>query len=341
MYRARSLASAIVATVATAAALTGVVWLSAVLAARGTSQAILPTLLTTNSFAGLEWPFRADQPPVAVHITFYLAVLIVALVAGLVTLLAIRKAAPRNGAAAFLGTWFGVVLGSILAAGAVYFMRVDALAASAGARNEVLATLLRGFTYGGLLLGLVPAVLSWATFKIANRQRAAKYVEAMDLAEGKNADENPFDLAPGSISDERPVEPGFTYPAGEAVHDGAYRDADLPPSERRTGGMTFSDVTDATGEDFGERDEDAPSFETVAAEPREVADVSFGDDQSVRSTDDESQPPVPTAPVSPTPQAPTAEVTGDQVDDLGSRPADYGLDDNGTPRDAELRQTGT
>lgn len=257
MYRARSLASAVVAALATAAALAGVVWAGAELAARGTSQAILPTMLTTGSFAGLEWPYRADQPATSVHVAFYVAVGLVAIVAGFVTLLATRKASPRNGAAALFGTWFGVVLGSALAALAVYFIRVDALAAEAAARNELLGSMLGRFTFGGLALGLVPALLSWATFKIANRTRAAEYVDAMDRAEGRNTDENPFDLAPGSNGEARPVEPGFTYPAGDHFHDGSYRDTDLPPSERRTGTMTFSDVTDATGEDFsdGTRDD--------------------------------------------------------------------------------------
>lgn len=256
MYRARSLASAIVAALATAAALAGVVWAGAELAARGTSQAILPTMLTTGSFAGLEWPYRADQPATSVHVAFYVAVGLVAIVAGFVTLLATRKASPRNGAAALFGTWFGVVLGSALAALAVYFIRVDALAAEAAARNELLGSMLGRFTFGGLAVGLVPALLSWATFKIANRTRAAEYVDAMDRAEGRNTDENPFDLAPGSNGEPRPVEPGFTYPAGDHFHDGSYRDTDLPPSERRTGTMTFSDVTDATGEDFSDAPRD-------------------------------------------------------------------------------------
>lgn len=256
MYRARSLASAVVATLATGAALSTAVWAGAVLAARGTSQSILPTLLTTGSFSGLEWPFRADRPGTPVHVAFYVAVAAAAVVTGLVTLLAVRRGSPRNGAAALLGTWFGTVLGCLVAAVAVYYLRLDALAANAGARNEVLAGLLGRFAFGGMVLGLVPALLSWVAFKIANRSRAAAYTEAMDLADGRNVDENPFDLAPGSISQSRPVEPGFTYPSGDGSHDGSYRDVDLPPSERRTGTMTFSDVTDATGEDFSDADRD-------------------------------------------------------------------------------------
>lgn len=252
MYRARSLAAAIVATLATAAALASIVWAGAELAARGTSQGILPTLLTTGSFAGLEWPYRADSPATSVHVTFYVAVGLVAILAGLLTMLATRKASPRNGAAAFFGAWLGVVIGAVIAAFLVYSIRLDALAATAGARNEVLASLLGRFAFGGLVVGLVPAILAWVTFKIANRSRAAEYAAAMDLAEGRNTDENPFDLAPGSNGDTRPVEPGFTYPAGDSVHDGSYRDSDLPPSERRTGTMTFSDVTDATGEEFSD-----------------------------------------------------------------------------------------
>ena len=282
MYRARSLASAIVATLATAAALSAAVWASAALAARGTSQSILPTLLTTGSFSGLEWPFRVDKPGTSVHVAFFVAVAVAAIVTGLVTLLVARKASPRNGAAAFAGTWFGAVLGCVLAAVAVYFIRTDALAATAGARNEVLAGLLSRFTFGGLALGLAPALLSWVTFKIANRSRAAAYREAMDLAEGRNIDENPFDLAPGSISETRPVEPGFTYPSGDGSTDGSYRDADLPPSERRTGGMTFTDVTDATGEDFidGSRDDLSTHTEDYGVHPKPAAEET----QQLRKT---------------------------------------------------------
>lgn len=328
MYRARSLASALVAALATAAALAGVVWAGAELAARGTSQAILPTLLTTGSYAGLEWPFRADQPPTSVHVTFYVSVVLVALVAGLVTLLAARKASPRNGAAALFGTWFGVVLGSVLAALVVYFIRVDALAASAGARNEVLSSLLSRFAFGGLALGLVPALLSWAAFKIANRTRAAEYTEAMDLAEGKNVDENPFDLAPGSISDSRPVEPGFTYPAGEHYTDGSYRDADLPPSERRTGTMTFSDVTDATGEDFA--DGPRPS-EPEGDSPRPVADFVPGGGTAGDSSVDAS----PTAS-----GAPAASSREPGSENLSSRADDYGYHGASWVENA-LRKTGS
>lgn len=342
MYRARSLASAIVATLATAAALAGVAWFGAVLAARGTSQAILPTLLTTNNFAALEWPYRADQPPVAVHVAFYVAVALVALLAGLVTLLATRRASPRNGAAALLGTWLGVVIGSVAAAVSVYFVRLDALAPTAAARNDVLASLLRDFAFGGLLLGLVPALLSWATFKLANRTRAAEYTTAMDRSEGRNVDENPFDLAPDSNGSARPVEPGFTYPAGDTVHDGSYRDADLPPSERRRPSMTFSDVTDATGEDFADRDTAARQPDPYAPPAeREPADLSFGAPTAG-----------PTVPAATTGAAPatdrgadTPDGAADSADDLDARGRDYGLDRGATKAEqaeqAELRKTGT
>lgn len=335
MYRARSLASALVAALVSAAALAGVVWAGAELAARGTSQAILPTLLTTGSFAGLEWPFRVDQPPTSVHVTFYVSVVLVALVAGLVTLLAARKASPRNGAAALFGTWFGVVLGCVLAALVVYFIRIDALAASAGARNEVLASLLSRFAFGGLLVGLIPALLSWVAFKVANRSRAAEYVEAMDLADGKNVNENPFDLAPGSIGDSRPVEPGFTYPAGEHYTDGSYRDADLPPSERRTGTMTFSDVTDATGEDFS----DGPRASEPANDaPRPVADFIPSDGTGSGSstpgaTSDETAPGGAASGATATSREP-------ESDDVRSRAGDYGYHGDRWVENA-LRKTGS
>lgn len=269
MYRARSLVSAIVATLATAAALAGITWGGAELAARGTKLDALPTLLTTGSFAGLEWPYRTDKPPVSVHVAFYVAVAVAALAAGIVTLLATRKASPRNGASALFGTWIGAVLGSVIAAAAVYFIRKDALAATASERNELLASMLGRFAWGGLLIGLLAGLLSWVAFKLANRTRAAEYTEAMDRADGKNVDENPFDLTPGSIGDARPVEPGYTYPSGDDSHERSYRDADLPPSERRTGSMTFSDVTDATGEDFS----DAPRAQERRAEP--APDLGF------------------------------------------------------------------
>lgn len=324
MYRARSLASALVAALVTAAALASVVWAGAELAARGTSQAILPTLLTTGSFAGLEWPFRADQPPTSVHVTFYVSVVLVALVAGLVTLLAARRASPRNGAVALFGTWFGVVLGCVLAALVVYFIRIDALAASAATRNEVLASLLSRFAFGGVLLGLVPALLSWAAFKIANRARAAEYAEAMDLAEGKNVDENPFDLAPGSIGDSRPVEPGFTYPSGEGYTDGSYRDADLPPSERRTGTMTFSDVTDATGEDFADGERPA---EPASDAPRPVTDfMPSAEDADTSGKADEA--------------TPASSSTERRPEDLQTRAGDYGYHGSQWVESA-LRKTGS
>ena len=338
MYRARSLASAIVATVVTAAAFAGVAWFGAVLAARGTSQAILPTLLTTNSFAALEWPYRADAPPVSVHVAFYVAAGLAAMIAGGITLLAVRKASPRNGASALLGTWIGVVIGSVVAAVAIYYIRLDALAPTAAARNEVLGSLVRDFAFGGLLLGIVPALLSWVAFKIANRTRAAQYVEAMDVAEGRNVDENPFDLAPGSNGDTRPVEPGFTYPAGDSFHDGSYRDADLPPSERRTGSMTFSDVTDATGEDFADRDGDDPALDANATQTeREPADLSFAPPTPAQPEAVDS----PTsAPVHPRDVHPVSEVHP-TTDDLGARQADYGVIAVDEPAQPELRKTGT
>ncbi|MFV0534373.1 MAG: hypothetical protein ACK5MR_12055 [Cumulibacter sp.] len=333
MYRARSLASAIVATVITAAALAGVVWFSAVLAARGTSQAILPTLLTTNNFAGLEWPFRTDTPPTSVHVTFYVAVALVAIIAGVVTLLTTRKASPRNGASALLGTWFGVLLGSVVAAVAVYFIRVGALAPTEAARNGVLAELVRSFAFGGLLLGLVPAVLSWATFKIANRSRAAEYAAAMDLAEGRGEDENPFDLAPGSNGDVRPVEPGFTYPAGDVYDDAPYRDADLPPSERRTPSMTFTDVTDATGEDSAERDAAAQTPEPT--HDQEPVDVSFGAPSEHDATG--------ATPDSTDTVIETSDDATSNTNDFGERAADYGYagDTKASDNEPVLRQTGT
>lgn len=329
MYRVRSLASAIVATIVTAAALAGVAWFGAVLAARGTSQAILPTLLTTNNYAALEWPYRADRPPVEVHIAFYAAVVVVALAAGVITLLATRKASPRNGAAALVGTWLGVIIGSVLASVAVFYLRVAALAATVAERNDVLASLVRDFAFGGLLLGIVPALLSWATFKIANRKRAAELSEAIDLAEGRNIEENPFDLAPGSNGDTRPVEPGFTYPAGDSYTDGSYKDVDLPPSERRTGAMTFSDVTDATGEDFAERDADgydSDGYGTPAE--REPADLSFAAPSQERDGDEALDLDRPEA--------------RDETDDLSSQQDAYGLDaPTAAPAQPELKKTGT
>ena len=332
MYRARSLASAIVATVFAAAALAGVAWFGAVLAARGTSQAILPTLLTTNSFAALEWPYRADAPPVSVHVAFYVAVGLAALITGVVTQLATRKASPRNGASALFGTWLGVVIGSVVAAVSIYYIRLDALAPTAAARNEVLGSLVRDFAFGGLLLGIVPALLSWTTFKIANRTRAVEYTAAMDHSEGKNIDENPFDLGAGSNGETRPVEPGFTYPAGDTFHDGSYRDADLPPSERRTPSMTFSDVTDATGEDFADRADDAPASDgySARAEREPLPDLSFAPPQD--------QP----APVRPLDSAPASPEDARPSDDLPTRSADYGLGSSAAePDPAVLRKTGS
>lgn len=335
MYRARSLVSAIVTTAATAAALAGVTWFGAVLAARGTSQAILPTLLTTNNFAALEWPYRTDGPPPAVHVAFYVTVGLVALIAGAVTLLVARKASPRNGAAALAGSWLGVVLGSLVAAVAIYYIRLDALAPTAADRNAVLASLLRDFAFGGLLLGVVPALLSWAAFKLVNRSRAAQYAEAMDHAEGRDIDENPFDLAPGSNGDTRPVEPGFTYPAGDNFHDGSYKDADLPPSERRTRSMTFSDVTDATGEDFIDRGGD----ETHRQRAQEQADLSFAAPASESSGPLEGPEPAPDGA-----RDVDEHAAGGHPDADGPRwqSADYGLD-GGTASTArsELRKTGT
>lgn len=262
MLRARSLAPAIVAALLTAATFATASWATAEAAARGVNQGKLPALLTLSNFTGLEWPIRTDQPPATVHVTFYLAITVIALITGLVTMLTIRKTSPRNGAGAFVGTWFGTVVGAVIAAAVVYLMRVDDLAATAGDRNEVLAGLVQQFALGAIVVGWLPALLTWVAFKIANRKRAAEYAEALELAEGGSGDENPFDLAPNSVGESRPVEPGFTYPAGD-YHDGSYRDADHNPEandefadERERSKMTFTDPTDATGEDLHDRADD-------------------------------------------------------------------------------------
>lgn len=268
MLRARSLVAAIVAALLTAATFATASWATAEAAARGANLAKLPALLTAGSFTALEWPIRTDQPPAAVHVTFYLAVVVIGLVAGLATMVTIRKASPRNGAAAFVGTWFGAIFGAVIAAVIVYWMRVGDLAASAADRNEVLAGLLQQFAFGALVVGWVPALLTWVVFKLANRKRAAEYATALEAADGGAGEENPFDLAPNSNGESRPVEPGFTYPAGD-YHDGSYRDVDVASgSTQVTGGdedftderersrMVFTDPTDATGQDLHERAND-------------------------------------------------------------------------------------
>lgn len=254
MLKARSLTAAVLATLFTAAALAGASWATAAAAAQGYSQAKLPGLLTIGNFTALEWPFRTDRPPFEVHLAFYVAIAVAAIVTGLVVLTALRKASPRNAGAAFASTWLGVILGCLVAAVAIYFIRVDALAASAADRNVVLASAVQSLVLGGLLIGWVPAVFAWIGFALTNRKAAAAQQEAIDRAEGDNTDENPFDLAPGSIGDARPVEPGFTYPSGDEFHDGSYRDTDLPressENTRAAHRMTFTDPTDATGEDI-------------------------------------------------------------------------------------------
>ncbi|QHC02059.1 hypothetical protein EK0264_18460 [Epidermidibacterium keratini] len=254
MLKARSLTAAVLATLFTAAALAGASWATAAAAAQGYSQAKLPGLLTIGNFTALEWPFRTDRPPFEVHLAFYLAIALAAIVTGLVVVAALRKASPRNGGSAFVATWLGVILGALVAAVAIYLIRVDALAASAADRNGVLAGTVQGLVLGGLLIGWVPGVFAWIGFALSNRKAAAAQQEAIDRADG-DAEENPFDLAPGSIGDARPVEPGFTYPSGDEFSDGSYRDTDLPrennsEATRAAHRMTFTDPTDATGEDI-------------------------------------------------------------------------------------------
>lgn len=255
MFKARSLIAAVLATLFTAAALAGASWATASAAAQGFSATKLPGLLTVGNFGALEWPFRTDNPPFEVHLAFYLGVGIIAVVTGLVVAVALRKASPRNSGAAFLSTWFGVILGALVAGVVIYFIRVDSLAADAAARNSVLIDTLRTLVFGGLLIGWLPGVFAWVGFAFANRKAAAAQQDAIDVSEGNNVDENPFDFSPGSIGEPRPVEPGFTYPSGDEFHDGSYRDSDLndPDRNHQTHRMTFTDPTDATGEELDDR----------------------------------------------------------------------------------------
>lgn len=253
MFKARALAAAIVAALFTALTFAALSWGVAEAAARGLNAAKLPSLLTLGNFSALEWPYRVGGVSLGVHLSFYVGLLLIALVAALITLVVVSKASPRHGSSAFFGTWMGVIIGAALAGAALYFWRVGDNVNSAAGRNDYLVETVKGMTFGGLIVGWFPAIFSWAAFKIANRKGAAALNEAQLRAEELTDTENPFDFTPGSISQARPVEPGFTYPSGDEFDDSRSYDAyATTPAKRSDESAEFTaDSTDVTGEHDG------------------------------------------------------------------------------------------
>lgn len=250
MFKARALAAAIVAALFTALTFAALSWGVAEAAARGVNATKLPSLLTVGNFSALEWPYRVGGVSLGVHLSFYVGLLLIALVAALVTLAAMRKASPRHGGSAFFGTWMGVILGAALAGAALYFWRVGDVVDSTAGRNGYLVETVKGMTFGGLIVGWFPAIFAWSAFKIANRKGAAALDDAQMRAEAQTQTENPFDFTPGSVSQARPVEPGFTYPSGDEFDDSQSYDAyATTPAKRSAESAEFTaDSTDVTGE---------------------------------------------------------------------------------------------
>ena len=128
-------------------------------AARGVSEGRLTALLTYGNASVLQWPFIVGGVSLATHLSFYVALLIIALVAAIATTLAARSASAKGAGAAFFGTWFGVVAGAAIAGVALYYWRVGALVPNHAGRNAFFAGTLRSMTYAGLIVGWIPGLL--------------------------------------------------------------------------------------------------------------------------------------------------------------------------------------
>ncbi len=254
MFRARALAASLTAALFTAITFAALSWGVAESAARGVDGNKLPALLTIGNFSSIEWPYRVGGVSLSTHIFFYVAIVLLAVIAAIVTLVATRTASPRSGASAFFGTWIGVVIGATLVGAALYFFKVGGAVSSAAGRNDYLVATIKGMAFGGLIVGWFPAIFAWSAFKVANRKGLIALEEA-EAATGARESDNPFDFTPGSISEHRPVEPGFTYPSGDEFDDvSAYdtQNAYSTTPDRNAAADRFSDTTDVTGEDDGD-----------------------------------------------------------------------------------------
>lgn len=256
MFRARALAASLTAALFTAITFAALSWGVAESAARGVDGNKLPALLTLGNFSVIEWPYRVGGVSLSTHISFYGAIIVLAVITAIAKLLATRTASPRSGASAFFGTWIGVVVGATLVGVALYFLKVgDAVSSSAG-RNDYLVDTVKGMAFGGVIVGWFPAIFAWSAFKIANRKGLIALEEA-ETASNAGESDNPFDFTPGSIGEPRAVEPGFTYPSGDEFADAFdTQNAYSTTPDRNSMAEQFSDATDMTGEDDAAKPDD-------------------------------------------------------------------------------------
>jgi len=250
------LAASLTAALFTAITFAALSWGVAESAARGVDGNKLPALLTLGNFSVIDWPYRVGGVSVKTHVLFYAAIVVLAVIAGLATLIATRTASPRSGASAFVGTWIGVVLGAALVGVALYFATVGDAVSSAAGRNDYLVDTVKGMAFGGLIVGWFPALFAWSAFKVANRKGLVALEEA-EAASSTDESDNPFDFTPGSIAEPRAVEPGFTYPSGDEFADAFdTQNAYSTTPDRSSMVDQFSDTTDVTGEDDVTKTED-------------------------------------------------------------------------------------
>ena len=279
------MAATLTAALFTAITFAALSWGVAESAARGVDGNKLPALLTLGNFASLEWPYRVGGMSLSTHIVFYVAIVLIALFAAIVTLLASRSASPRSGASAFFGTWLGVVVGATLIGVALYFWHVGDIVGSAAGRNDYLVATVKGMAFGGLIVGWFPAIFSWSAFKVANRKGLAALAEAEAAAAGTKDAENPFDFTPGSISEQRPVEPGFTYPSGDEFDDVSAYDSQNAYSttpEKNSAAARFSDPTDVTGVDNGDSSYSSEQRDAATYDQARSADMDTDSTSQLR-----------------------------------------------------------